>query len=84
MCRRGLGAGSVTAPLFADVCNDETSIATKALAGIVLSWLITVSGHALSAVPWKNQGDPLSARIIPCFFIALMIVMVWAERPAVG
>ena len=76
--------GTAAAPLFAETRSEDTSIAWKALAGMFFSWLMTVSGHALSAVPWKNQGDPLSARIIPCFFIALMIVMVWAERPAVG
>jgi hypothetical protein len=74
----------LTAPLLDDISNDDTSTAWKALAGIPLSWLMTTSGHRLSAVPWKNHGEPLSASTMPCFFIALMTVTVRASSPAVG
>jgi hypothetical protein len=43
----------------------SVSTASKADAGTSFSSSISPSGHRVSAVPWKNHGEPLSARTSP-------------------
>ena len=75
---------SLACPLFARHSSDDTSTASNALAGIPLSCADHDVGPArCRRVPWKYQGEPLSASTRPCFFIALRIMTVRGSSPAV-
>jgi hypothetical protein len=52
-------------PEFAFTMSDDSSTAWKALAGICFNWSTSSSVQRVSAVPWKYQLLPLSARISP-------------------
>ncbi len=54
-----------TCMLSSLIISDDASTASKAEAGICLSWFRSPSGQRLSDVPWKNHGVPLSARTRP-------------------
>jgi hypothetical protein len=56
---------AVAWPEFALVFRQDSSTASNALAGMRLSISTSESGHCGFAEPWKNQSEPLSARIIP-------------------
>ncbi len=64
--------------------SDDSSTASNALAGTPFSSLMSPSGQALLALPWKNQSEPLSASIRPYVFIAARTTFVSARRPAVA
>ena len=64
----GAGAGAAACfafPEFGLIISDEASTASNALAGIDFSSSSMSVDHPFSAVPVKNQSDPLSATIIP-------------------
>ena len=52
-------------PELGSTINDDSSTASNALAGTVLSSSTRARGQLSSAVPPKYQLDPLSARIRP-------------------
>src|SRR5262245_43691783 len=59
----------------------EVSTASKSLPRMRLSWLRSLSFQRLSDTPEKNQGLPLSARIIPYSFIAFRMTLLRVENP---
>src|SRR2546427_11562407 len=68
------GVGTPAWAEFGSTINPDSSMASKALAGTVLSW-DTMVGEAPafqpgSSVPVENQLDPLSATMGPECFIA--------------
>jgi hypothetical protein len=60
--------------------SDDSSTASKALAGTSLSSLMSALGHAGSAVPPKYQFEPLSARIKPYCCMARRTTWAWGEN----
>lgn len=75
--------GERTAAESGDTISDDSSTASKALAGTAFSWSSSPVGQLLSALPWKNQSEPLSASSRPYVFIAASTVRVSARSPAV-
>ena len=61
--------------------SEDSSTASKALAGMVFSSSTSARGHAGSAVPPKYQLLPLSARISPYCCMARRTTWAWAEYP---
>jgi hypothetical protein len=57
--------GCTAWPELAFTMREDSSTAWKALAGICFNWSTSVSVQRVSAVPWKYQLLPLSARISP-------------------
>src|SRR3989442_12090010 len=63
----------------ASTMQADSSTASNADAGTVFSWSKIWFVQRLSSVPWKNQFEPLSARIRPYRFIAGSTIL--AARP---
>src|SRR4051795_9621616 len=61
--------------------SEEVLTASKADAGMRLSWSSSADGQCVSEVPWKYQGDPLSASTRPYVFMALRTTFAWVEYP---
>ena len=57
-------------PELGSIIRDDSSTASKALAGTVFSSAISEEGQAVSAVPPKYQFEPLSATMSPKCCIA--------------
>ncbi|MBN9611748.1 MAG: hypothetical protein BGO26_13540 [Actinobacteria bacterium 69-20] len=68
-------------PESADTTSDDASTASKAPAGIFLSSAISDGGYPGSASPWKNHGEPLSARIKPYVCMARKITRALLLNP---
>ncbi len=66
-------------PELGSTMSDDSSTASKALAGTVLSSSTRPIGQLGSAVPPKYQLEPLSARINPYCCMACRITWAWAE-----
>src|SRR2546426_4682826 len=78
------GVGTPAWAEFGSTINPDSSMASKALAGTVLSW-DTMVGYApefqpASSVPVKNQLDPLSATMSPKCFIAVSTTLASAPN----
>jgi len=69
-----------TAPEFDEIISDDSSTASNARAGTVLSSSSIDVFHPFSALPWKYQFEPLSATISPYFFIARKTVCVSGRK----
>ena len=80
----GGGGGGGGAPATAydvfDTLKLDTSTASNAEPGIVFSALRSESFQPGSGAPLMKKGEPLSARIIPCFFSARRITWFAAEN----
>ncbi len=61
--------------------REDSSTASKALAGICLSSSTSDCGHAGSAVPPKYQLEPLSATMSPYCCMARSTTWAWGENP---
>src|SRR5437773_4418989 len=63
------GVGTPASAEFGSTMSDDSSIAAKALAGIVFNSAISCGygpvSQPASSVPWKNQLEPLSATMRP-------------------
>lgn len=59
------GQGAWVAALSRRTCSERVSTATNARAGIDLSSSNRPDGQRVSALPWKNHGEPLSASTRP-------------------
>src|SRR5271168_389048 len=68
-------------PEFGSIMSDDSSTASNALAGTVLSSSTRDRGQLSSAVPPKYQLEPLSARISPYCCMARSTTWAWAEYP---
>src|SRR4051794_34760369 len=77
------GGGSVvfTRPELGSTMSDEASTASNWPAGMVSNSSSISLSQPLSAVPPKNQFEPLSATINPCFFMARKITCVSGLKP---
>ena len=77
----GGGGAPATAYDVFDTFRLETSTASNAEPGTVRSACRPESFQPASGAPLMNQGEPLSARTIPCFFSARRITWFCAEKP---
>src|SRR3954453_370641 len=59
--------------------RDDVLTASNADAGIRLSWSSRPDGQWVSEVPWKYQGEPLSASTSPYVFMALRMTFACVE-----